>query len=179
MLIYDTLKRDHQIVKGLLEQLVSLEADSPRRKDLVRSIRDELIPHARAEEAVLYNCLREVDIVEEEAMHAYKEHMQAETLLRALQVADAVPGAWKNLARQLKEAVEHHIQEEETNLFALAQGVISDEDAESMSLEFSAMKEQVKNEGFFMTTLDMMANLIPPRLRKRLSDTSSSAHHDR
>ena len=169
MQIYEVLKKDHEKVKALLTELVGLDNESPRRKQLVAQIRDELIPHARAEEAVLYNCLREVEIVKDEARHAYKEHMEAESLLRALQVAENIPGAWKKLALKLKEGIEHHIQEEESNLFALAQGVVSDEEATEMCSSFEAMKAKVKDENFFQTTIDMMANLIPPGLKKRWS----------
>ena len=79
MNIFDLLKKDHKSVKELLNQLIALDdkGDEAQRDALVSQIRDELIPHARAEEAVFYNPLRAMKIDNAKLMHAYKEHLEA------------------------------------------------------------------------------------------------------
>ncbi len=58
MNIYDALKKDHTEVKEMLTRLIALRNDDEDgRHELVEQIRDALIPHARAEEMVLYNTL--------------------------------------------------------------------------------------------------------------------------
>lgn len=161
--IYDTLRQDHVTVKGLLTELVGMKEDSPRRGELVQKIADELIPHARAEEAVFYNSLRSVPVINDEAWHGYREHMQAETLLRTLQVAEKLDTGFLTVAKKLKDTVEHHIQEEEGELFRLAEGVVTPEEATQMAQAFTSLKEKVKEKTAIGATFDMIANMMPPR----------------
>ena len=152
--IYDALKKDHETVKGLLARLVALKEESPECKQLVEQIRDELIPHSRAEEAVFYNSLRSVPVVSDEAWHGYKEHMEAETLLRTLQVAEKVDAGFLTVAKKLKDALEHHIQEEEGELFRLAKTVVTEAEAEQMAQAFTSMKPKIKEKSILGTTLN-------------------------
>jgi hemerythrin superfamily protein len=161
--IYQVLQKDHDTVKQLLTELVSLKKDSPRRGELVEKIRDELVPHSRAEEAVFYNSLRSVPVVKDEAWHGYQEHMQAESILRSLQLAKVADVGVQTLAKKLKDAVEHHIEEEENQLFALAQGVVTKEESEQMATAFNSLKPKIKEQSFMGTTVDMIANMMPPR----------------
>lgn len=166
MLIYEALKKDHDTVRQLLNELVMLgENDEQRRHSLIEQIRDELVPHARAEESVFYNSLRAIDSAKDVVMHGYQEHMEAETFLRTLQLKDKIDADWKATAQKLKKAVEHHIQEEEGKIFTVAQQLFTQEEAQMMGEAFEQLKPEVKEEGFLRTTLDMVANLMPPRFK--------------
>ncbi len=168
MKIYDALKKDHVKVLSLLDELISLDDKDNHREALVQEIRDELIPHSRAEEKLFYNSIRALDADSGKVMHSFNEHVAAETLLRSLQVGDKVNVGWKKTAQALRDALSHHIREEETELFALAQKVFSDQEAEQIGLAFEKLKPEIKEEGFMKTTLDMVANLMPPRLNKTI-----------
>lgn len=170
--IYEVLKKDHVTVKGLLTELVSMKEDSPRRGELVQKIADELIPHARAEEAVFYNSLRSVPVVGGEAWHGYREHMMAETLLRTLQVAETIDAGFLTVANKLKDTLEHHIQEEETELFNLARGVVTEEEATQMAGAFETMKAKVQEKSAVGSTIEMIANMMP----KRFSDSFQNGY---
>jgi hemerythrin superfamily protein len=164
MLIYDALKKDHDTVKGLLERLVgSADADKEARNQLINQIRDELVPHARAEEAVFYNSLREIEETKDLVAHGYQEHVMAEGLLRTLQVADKVDVGWQQTARKLQDAILHHIEEEEGKIFSAARQVLAIEEAEAFGDAFEQMKPQVREEGFMQNTIDMITNLMPQR----------------
>lgn len=164
MLIYEALKKDHDKVKDLLERLVhSADADDHARKNLIKQIRDELVPHARAEEAVFYNSLRTIDEAKELVSHGYQEHMEAETLLRTLQGMEGIGADWTKTAKKLKEAVEHHIEDEEGKIFSAAKQLLVDEEAEMMAQAFEQMKPEVRDGGFMQNTLDMIANVMPDR----------------
>jgi len=166
MQIYETLKADHDTVLELLDELNEMEEGEEYRGDLIAQIRDELIPHARAEEAVFYNTLRSIDTAKDVVAHSYKEHLAAEALLRALQVVDKIDAAWKKTAEKLREAVSHHVGEEEGKVFTAARAVLSDEEAEAIGEAFEKLKDEIKDEGFTATTLELVANMMPPRLAK-------------
>jgi hemerythrin-like domain-containing protein len=165
MLIYEALKKDHDKLKVLLNDLVgAADASEETRNNLIQQIRDELIPHARAEEAVFYNPLKEIDGTQSIVMHGYAEHMEAETILRTLQAMNAVNVEWTALAKKLKDGIEHHIAEEENEIFAAAQQVLAVEEAELMADAFEKLKPEIRKGGFMQNTLDLIANLMPERL---------------
>ncbi len=171
MLIYDALKKDHRTVQGLLNDLVSLSSDSnEQRHALIAKIRDELVPHSRAEEAVLYNSMRMLDASKALAMHGYKEHLEAETLLRSLQIMDMMDSKWKATALKLQTALNHHIEEEEGEIFSAAQQLFTTGEAEMMGETFEKMKPGIKEESLMGTTFEMVKNMMPPRLAMALED---------
>ena len=164
MNIYEALKKDHVEVKELLTRLIALNNDDEdTRHELVEQIRDALIPHARAEEMVLYNTLRSLDSTHGVVAHAYKEHLEAETLLRTLQMKDKIDSDWKETAVKLKEVLEHHIDEEEHKIFAVAKSVLSESEVEMMGKAFEKLKPGIKEESIVGTTMDLVVNMMPPR----------------
>ncbi len=169
MQIYEALKNDHKKVKQLLAELVELSEDAGnRRSKLISQIRDELIPHSRAEEAVFYNSLRAIDSAKDVVMHGYQEHIEAETALRMLQVRDKIDTEWRTTANKLRESVLHHIEEEESTIFTVAQQLFTKQEAEMMAVAFEKLKPEIKEEGFVKTTFDMVVNMMPPRIAASL-----------
>jgi hemerythrin superfamily protein len=171
MHIFEALMKDHEKVKELLSELVSLrEDDHESRNDLVDDIRDELIPHSRAEESVFYNSLRALDAGKNVVLHSYAEHLEAETLLRTLQIEEKINLGWKATAQKLKDSLEHHIHEEETKVFAVAREVITKEEAETLGKLFEDIKPQIQDEGFIKTSFDLVANLMPVRISAKVKE---------
>jgi hemerythrin-like domain-containing protein len=100
-------------------------------------------------------------------MHGFREHMEAEAMLRSLQAMDKVDASWKETAWKFKEAIEHHIQDEEGRLFTVAKQLFTQTEAVAMAETFEALKPKIKEEGFMKNTLDMVANLMPPRFSQK------------
>ncbi len=166
MMIYEELKKDHKKVLALLDQLIASEKSGPDAwSALVQQIRDELVPHARSEEAILYNALRDLEPSKDTVGHAYSEHAQAEAVLRGLQLSDALDLKWVGAVKQLRESLAHHISEEETRVFSAARAVFSDQEATAMGEAFVQMKPRVREQSFAGNTMEMIANALPARLR--------------
>lgn len=164
MLIYEILKKEHEEVKNMLAELISLKQDDEYRFVLVEEIKNALIPHARAEEATFYNTIRAVDADKSIVAHGYKEHMEAESLLRLLQVKDKTNLDWKATALKLQDALEHHISEEEGKIFTEAQKIFSQAEAESIGDAFLKLKPSFEGDGIVKNTVDMVINMLPTRL---------------
>jgi hemerythrin superfamily protein len=160
MNIYEALRSDHKKVKHLLDELVaSSEKDTTKWKHLVDKIRDELIPHSRAEEAVFYNAIRDTD--SSIILHAYGEHAMAETELRTLQAMKSIDVNWTRLAKKLREDLLHHVKEEESKVFAAAKKIFTDEEALMIGKAFAELKPAIKAQSLAGTTLDLIENLLP------------------
>jgi hypothetical protein len=144
--ILDTLKKEHDEVKDLLEELSDAEKPAQRR-NLVQKIKAALVPHTKAEEKVVYDAviaLRDKD-AQMDGYEGYLEHeWAAKTLQRLEAIVNAASPEHKAAGKVLKELVEHHIDEEEKNVWADVKEHFSDEDRKMMNVKFSAAKSRVK-----------------------------------
>jgi hemerythrin superfamily protein len=170
MEIYEALKKDHEEIKNLLDELCSLREDDEYRFVLIEEIRNNLVPHSRAEESVFYNTLRAVNADKSVVFHGLQEHLETEALLRTLQVMDKMNLNWKATAEKLRDAVFHHIEEEESEIFSEAQAAFSPQEASAMGDAFEQLKPKVLQEGFVKNTMDMVINMMPPRLADKIRD---------
>lgn len=170
MSIYQELHKDHVKVRNLLNELIALSNGHvhDRASALIHRLRDELIPHARAEEAVLYNSLRTIESMHDLISHSYKEHIAAEALLRSLQVRDKTRLDWHKTAKELLTAIEKHVKEEEEVIFEKARHNLSAEEAEQMGRAFMKLKPEIREEGIATNALELAANMMPSRFSKYL-----------
>jgi len=167
MTIYEELKKDHVKVLGLLDELIATgDSNSSKSQTLVKQIYDELIPHARAEEAVLYNSIRDVEGTEDVLGHAYRDHLEAEAILNTLRATETMKVNWVGGAKKLKEALEHHISEEEGRVFSAAKKLFIEGEGVAMRDVFLKMKPLVKEQSFLGKSLDLLVNMMPARLRE-------------
>lgn len=168
MTIYEKLKNDHDHLKVALQKLANAE-DAESRQRLIEQVRELLVPHSRAEEAVLYNTLRDMDEGKDVVSHGYQEHVMAETLLRGLQITEAVHLNWQAGVEKLKHDIGHHIAEEENKIFAVARRVLSEHEANAMGKAFDAIKPQM-GTNVVSSNFELVVNLMPERLRKTFGD---------
>jgi 5-formyltetrahydrofolate cyclo-ligase len=87
-----------------------------------------------------------------------------------LKTKDKTKLDWKKTANKLKEALEHHIQEEESKIFSLAQNILTNQEAEQVGDAFLKLKGEIKGEGVLKSSLDIAINLLPPRLTNKVRD---------
>ena len=138
----DLLAGDHQRIKELFDAFRDLEAGDRRGKQaLFDRIADALERHARIEEEIFYPAVRSLrsEDVEEITLEAFEEHKIAETLvaqIRSLAKGDARKDAKMKV---LMESVEHHIEEEEDEIFAEA-GRLGDEKLEELGDRMEALE---------------------------------------
>jgi hemerythrin superfamily protein len=165
--IYETLAQDHREFERLLDQLVEASrAKDDGWKAVLDELRRGVLAHAHAEEAIFYNALREADQAKGVVMHSYREHAMAETEMRALGAAKMVDATWTSMVEKLRKDLRHHIEEEESRVFGAARQVFSPAEATQLAAAFERMKlETAKDtESFTKSTIDLIANLLPPRL---------------
>jgi hemerythrin-like domain-containing protein len=144
--ILDTLKQEHRDVAEMLERLVE-STSAAERKKLLASIKSALVPHLRAEEKVVYDAVlamrgKEQQIHGEEG---YMEHSLGDKMLTSLgKMSDAMAPEFSAGAKVLKELVEHHVEEEEKNIWSDVERHFSEEDRIALNKKFLAAKKRVK-----------------------------------
>jgi hemerythrin superfamily protein len=165
--IYEALAKDHRHFESLLDRLVTAsKAGNEQWKTVLDELRRGVIAHAHAEEAVFYNALRETDTARSVIAHSFAEHAMAEGEIRTLGVAKMIDATWTTLAEKLSKDLRHHIQEEESRVFDAARKVFSADEARQIGSAFERMKRETAADGDSVaaSTLDLVANMLPPRL---------------
>ncbi|WP_447962942.1 hemerythrin domain-containing protein [Nitrospira sp. Ecomares 2.1] len=140
--IYQALKEDHQEAKQLFSQIEAAGKNSNSREKLFLKLKDALEAHSEAEEQVFYTPLQKNEETKQKIDHANKEHEKVTTLLNEIEAMDPQDENWGKRVSKLKEDVQHHIQEEEGEIFKNARGILSQEQADQLGEEFKEVKEQ-------------------------------------
>lgn len=131
--IFKALRADHDKQRDLMKQLVSTSGDTKKRQQLFKNLRTALETHADAEERYFYKPLIDSDKTQEKARHGIAEHHDIDELITELDQTDFSSPAWLRIAKNLKERVEHHLDEEEHEVFQIAGKVLSTSQKESLS----------------------------------------------
>lgn len=141
--IYALLKKDHQTVKSVFKELEETTSRAVKKREhLFAELNMELTVHALAEEKFLYPLLKEADESHEIALEAVEEHNVVKRLLKELESADKGTEEWLAKLKVLQENVEHHVEEEEGELFKKSKKVIEPDVAEQLAKEVEAFKEE-------------------------------------
>jgi hemerythrin superfamily protein len=140
MSIYELLHADHEEVAKMLAEIQS--STGRAKTKLFNEMKTALTAHLRAEEKVFYSLLKEAKRSKEPALEGFEEHHVADMLLRELSKLSASDERWDAKFKVLKENVEHHVEEEESEIWAKAREVLSDEEAEEAAEKFTAEKEK-------------------------------------
>jgi hypothetical protein len=144
--ILDTLKQDHEDVAEMLEKLVE-STSATERKSLLSSIKTALVPHLRAEEKVVYDAVLAMRGKEQQihGQEGYMEHALGDKMLTQLgKMSNTMSPEFSAGAKVLKELVEHHVEEEEKNIWSDVEDNFSDQDRIAMNRKFLAAKKRVK-----------------------------------
>lgn len=135
---FQLLKADHRKVEQLFSQLES--ANGKRKLQVFEQIKTELELHTHIEEKVFYPVLEEPEETHDLALEAYEEHDVVKRLLKELGRAKTADDEWEAKAKVLQENVEHHVEEEENELFPKAETALGAEEIESLGDQMEAEK---------------------------------------
>jgi len=135
---FELLKADHKKVAELFDLLET--ASGKRKLDVFKRIKSELEAHTHIEETVFYPALEKPEETHDLTLEAYEEHDVVKTLLAELSGARSATDEWQAKAKVLRENVEHHVDEEENELFDKADDALSDEEIETLGERMAAEK---------------------------------------
>ena len=144
--IFEVLKKDHETVLDLLDKLESSSsrAGKSRQKHLDQ-LKQELLPHMYAEENYFYQLILDNTTDKEDREKVFEgleEHKAARTVLADIEAISATDEHWHPDIKVLKELISHHIEEEESDIFDVAEDAI--DDPEEAAEKFNAMKKEAK-----------------------------------
>lgn len=140
---FTLLKQDHEKVAGLLDKIdETTERATKGRDELFTRLKQELDLHAMIEEEIFYPALEETEEAREITLEAYEEHRLVKQLLAELDSEPKDTEEWTAKFTVLKENIEHHVEEEEGELFTKARQALSKDEIEMLGERLQEAKQQ-------------------------------------
>ncbi len=138
------LKADHDKVKKLLtEGDETTERAVKTRAELLATIKQELTVHEEIEETIFYPALKEHPKAKEIVLEGYEEHNVVDTVMGELEATDVTDERWAAKFTVMKENIEHHIEEEEGEMFKQARSVFDADELEALGERMAARKDEL------------------------------------
>jgi iron-sulfur cluster repair protein YtfE (RIC family) len=137
------LTADHQKVKDLFEEYDSA-AEASERKTIAEQIFNELEIHTQLEEDIFYPAVAKKGGKEPKKLvaEARKEHKKVKQLIASLRKLEASEDKYDEIFQELMENVEHHVREEEKELFPIAESELGGE-VENLGAKMQEEKRQL------------------------------------
>jgi hemerythrin superfamily protein len=143
----DLLKQQHRLVEKLFAQFEKTSDGSVAKKaELCRKISDELSAHATIEEKIFYPACKDAR-TEDKLREALEEHLGAKRLIADLIELDAKDPQFEAKVKVLQEQIEHHVKEEEEELFEEVEKLLSDEELDDLGRQMKELYVELMSEG--------------------------------
>ena len=140
---FTLLKADHKKVAGILEKIdATTERGVKTREELFTQLKTELDVHAQIEETIFYPAIENADETRDITLEAFEEHRLVKQLLGELEAMDKGDEQWTARFTVLKEQIEHHVEEEEGEMFPKAKKVLGEEEADALGARLEEAKTQ-------------------------------------
>ena len=141
----ELLKQQHDEVKAIFKQL---EDGKGNAKALLEKLGNSLSAHMVIEQEIFYPAVLEAD--EDLVLESYEEHAVARFALKRLLKAAPSDQTFKAKVTTLKELIEHHVKEEEDDLFPKADKALG-ERSKDLGRDMKALFLKTEEEGYERT----------------------------
>jgi hemerythrin-like domain-containing protein len=151
------LENQHRKVEALFKKLESGRSDP---QTVLEELANSLAAHMAIEHEFFYPAAKEVD--DEMVNESFEEHALAEVALKRLIATDTEDEAFAARVTALKELIQHHVEEEEQELFPKIEKALDEDTLASMGKSMKQRFDEVFEEGF--------AAVVPRGMAKTSAD---------
>lgn len=142
--ILKLIEEDHKkTMKGLVELEETKERDTAARKKTWTMLEQDLLAHMKGEEEILYPALQ--GEIEDKILEAIEEHQLVKMASSVLDETPASDKRWLAKLKVIKENIEHHIEEEEDEIFEAAKEKFSKDKLDEMGKRFEEVKRKTSS----------------------------------
>jgi hemerythrin superfamily protein len=141
----EMLISQHKEVDGLFEQIEAAKTED-EKADLFAQLADKLAVHATIEEKHFYPAVK-AKRTEDILLESLEEHLGIKRVLADLLATEASDDTFDAKIKVLKEQVEHHVEEEQTDLFPKVKKLLDSETLMAIAQEMTATQEELIEAG--------------------------------
>ena len=141
---FELLEKHHREIEKIFAELEpTTERALKTREEGFRRLQKELEIHTQIEETILYPVLRKEKETRDITFEGYEEHDIAKRLLEEMAIMDVTSEVWTAKLKVLQESIEHHVKEEETEMFIDARKALSKEEIQDLGSRMEAKKKEL------------------------------------
>lgn len=134
----ELLKQDHQEASSLMDQLES--GDEKSMMAVFNRLKQALTLHTKMEETLLYPALQNNEQTADVVSESYEEHQTVDEILSEMAGLAPSNGDFSIKLAELRENIEHHVEEEENEMFPKAERILGQHRLEEMGNQMQQMK---------------------------------------
>ncbi|MGI8830803.1 MAG: hemerythrin domain-containing protein [Candidatus Limnocylindria bacterium] len=136
------LKADHDKVKKMLANgEETTERAEVTRTELFEKLKAEMLIHERIEEEIFYPALKSHPKAKDIVLEGFEEHHVVDEIMGELEALPVTDETWGAKFKVMKENIEHHIEEEEGEMFKTARQVFDADELESLGARMQELKQ--------------------------------------
>ena len=136
------LKSDHDTVKKMLSQgEETTERAEKGRTELFERLKADLMLHEQIEEEIFYPALKSHPNARDIVLEGYEEHHVVDEIMGELEATPVTDETWAAKFKVMKENIEHHIEEEEGEMFEQARKVFDADELEQLGARMMELKQ--------------------------------------
>ncbi len=155
--IFTLIKADHREIDKLFKKIDrTSERATKTRTRLFEQLRDKIVEHSHAEEEAVYPLLRKHTKTEDIGYESVEEHSVISHLLDRISVVAVSEKEWTAAVTVLKEMIQHHVEEEQSEMFAKMRRTFSKNVLTAMAQDFLRSKES-----FLQRVVDVLMPVEP------------------
>jgi hemerythrin superfamily protein len=139
------LKQQHREVEKLFKEFEKAKSAGPKRKAF-EQIADALAIHATIEERHFYPGVKQKQ-TEEILFESVEEHLEVKRAIADLMELETIDETFEAKVKVLQEDVEHHVEEEEQELFPKVEKLMDAETLEALGAQMEETQEELVAEG--------------------------------
>ena len=137
------LKHDHEDVKKMLSELDdTTERAVKTREQTFTKLKADLEVHEAIEEEIFYPALKEHPKTKDIALEGYEEHHVVDMVMGEMLDLPVSDETWTAKFTVMKENLEHHIEEEEGEMFKLARQALDSDELAELGERMESMKKE-------------------------------------
>ncbi|HXG91677.1 MAG TPA: hemerythrin domain-containing protein [Blastocatellia bacterium] len=137
----ELLKKDHKEATGLMDQIETADKGDRSAKDLFMRLKHALTLHTQMEEQIFYPALRNHEETRDMIEESLKEHQEVDQILAEMTNLNPHNDDFIDKLSELRDAVEHHVDEEENEMFPKAEKVLGQSRLDEMGRQMQQMKQ--------------------------------------
>ena len=139
------LKEDHDTIKKIMSHIESTtERGVKTREEFFTKMKGQLEVHEAIEEEILYPALKEHPKAKDLVLEAYEEHNVVDMVMAEIVDTPFDDETWGAKFTVLKENLEHHIEEEESEMFDQCRHVFDPDELQELGDEMEARREELE-----------------------------------
>lgn len=141
----ECLEGQHRQVEGLFEQFRQ-ESDPERKQELVQELCELLTIHSQIEHDVFYPAVKRQADAKAMVLKALEEHHLLKVLLKQLAALTAEDETYDVKVKVLCELAQHHIAEEEAEMFPTARRVMGEDELNRLGERLEEMTQNFEGQ---------------------------------